>query len=82
LLANYGLDLLLQGENATKSAYVSKLDSLRVLGDPVAFRYKEAEERPVAVKKLREALSKFYGKATGTEERYAHISSVSFLFLL
>jgi len=63
-----------EGETANKSAYVAKLDELKEIGGPIALRYKEAEDRPAAIKKLRESLSKFYGKATGTEERYAHIS--------
>jgi len=62
------------GEDATKSAYVEKLDQLKAVGGPAAFRYKESQDRPAAVKRLRETLSKYYAKATGDEARYAHIS--------
>jgi len=62
-----------EGEDATKSAYMEKLEQLKVIGAPAAFRYKENEERPAAVKRLRETLSKYYAKATGNEARYAHI---------
>lgn len=71
-------DYVDQGEDATKSAYVEKLDKLKAVGGPAAFRYKENEDRPAAVKRLRETLSKYYSKATGSEERYAHLSEVSF----
>ena len=70
-------DSVVQGEDATKSAYVEKLDKLKAVGGPAAFRYKENEDRPAAVKRLRETLSKYYSKATGNEERYAHLSEVS-----
>jgi len=52
---------------------VEKLDQLKAVGGPAAFRYKESEDRPAAVKRLRESLSKYYAKATGDEARYAHI---------
>ncbi|KAK7437887.1 adenyl-nucleotide exchange factor sse1 [Stygiomarasmius scandens] len=38
-----------EDEDATKSAYVSRLDALKALGDPIAFRYREHEERQRAI---------------------------------
>ncbi|KAH9949083.1 heat shock protein 70 [Amylocystis lapponica] len=62
-----------EGEDATKSAYVSRLDALKVLGDPITFRYKEAEERLKVVSQLRETLNTYLGQATSGEERFSHI---------
>lgn len=65
-----------EGEEASKSSYVAKLDGLKNIGLPIAARYKEADERPVAVKKLRESLGKFSDRAQSQEERFAHITEV------
>lgn len=62
-----------EGEEATKSAYVSRLDSLKALGDPIAMRYRENEDRPRASSELRECLNNYMAQATSTEEKYAHI---------
>lgn len=62
-----------EGEEATKSAYVSRLDSLKVLGDPIAFRYRESEDRPRTISELRETINNYMAQATSAEERYAHI---------
>jgi len=62
-----------EGEDATKSAYVSRLDALKVLGDPITFRYKESEERQKAISLLRETLNTYMAQATSTEEKFAHI---------
>ena len=64
-----------EGEDASKSAYVSKLDALKKLGDPAAIRYREAEERPRATSQLRETLNTYLAQATSDEEKYAHIES-------
>jgi heat shock protein 4 len=70
-----------KGETATKSGYVSKLDALKSLGDPVALRYQEAERRPAAIRKMRETLSEFQAKASGNDDRYAHLEAVRFGYL-
>jgi len=62
-----------EGEEASKSAYVSRLDSLKVLGDPIAFRYRESEERPRTISELRETFNNYMAQATSAEEKYAHI---------
>ena len=62
-----------EGEDATKSVYVAKLDSLKLLGDPITFRFKEAEERSKVVAQLREALNTYMSQATSGDEKYAHI---------
>ncbi|KII92197.1 hypothetical protein PLICRDRAFT_36989 [Plicaturopsis crispa FD-325 SS-3] len=63
-----------EGEEATKSAYVERLDSLKVLGDPIAFRYRENETRASVIAQLRETLNKYMSEATSNEERLSHIS--------
>lgn len=62
-----------EGEDATKSAYVERLDALKVIGDPIAFRYKETDERTKAIAQLRETLNTYMSQATSGEEKYAHI---------
>jgi heat shock protein 4 len=62
-----------EGEDATKSAYVQRLDALKALGDPITFRYRETEERQRAIAQLRETLNTYMSQATSGEEKYAHI---------
>ncbi|KAJ7621125.1 heat shock protein 70 family [Roridomyces roridus] len=62
-----------EGEDATKSAYVQRLDALKVLGDPITFRYKEHEGRQAAIAQLRETLNTYMSQATSGDEKYSHI---------
>ncbi|KAI9507914.1 heat shock protein [Russula earlei] len=62
-----------EGEDATKSAYVSRFDAAKKLGDPITTRWREAEERPRAAAQLRETINQYISQATSTEERFAHI---------
>ncbi|KAF9227096.1 heat shock protein 70 [Gyrodon lividus] len=62
-----------EGEDATKSAYVAKLDALKAVGDPVVARYREAEDRPRAIAELRTSLNDYMSQATSADERFAHI---------
>ncbi|KAJ7232076.1 heat shock protein 70 family [Mycena rebaudengoi] len=62
-----------EGEDATKSAYVERLDSLKVLGDPITFRYKESEARQSSIAQLRETLNTYMAQATSSEDKYSHI---------
>lgn len=61
------------GEEALKSAYVSRLDALKKIGDPISFRFKEIDERRKAIANLRETLNNYMSQATSAEEKYAHI---------
>lgn len=63
-----------EGEDATKSAYVAKLDALKKTGDQIALRWRENEERPRAAAALREVCAEFLSKAENGEEQYSHIS--------
>lgn len=62
-----------EGEDATKSAYVERLDAAKMIGDKIAARYMETENRSSAATQLREALNQYYSQATSDEERFAHI---------
>ncbi|ESK84674.1 heat shock protein [Moniliophthora roreri MCA 2997] len=62
-----------EGEDATKSAYVSRLDALKALGDPITFRWKENEDRAKAISQLRETLNSYMSQATSGEEKFSHI---------
>ncbi|KAI0001358.1 heat shock protein [Russula compacta] len=62
-----------EGEDATKSAYVSRIEAAKKLGDPITTRWREAEERPKAAAQLRETINQYIAQATSTEERFAHI---------
>jgi heat shock protein 4 len=61
------------GEDALKSAYVSRLDALKTLGDPIVARWRESEERPRAAARLREAISQYMNDAQSSNDKYAHI---------
>jgi heat shock protein 4 len=62
-----------EGEEATKSAYVTRLDANKTMGDPIAFRYREVDERKKSTAALRETLNNYMSQATSTDEKYAHI---------
>ncbi|KDE07772.1 hypothetical protein MVLG_02042 [Microbotryum lychnidis-dioicae p1A1 Lamole] len=62
-----------EGEDATKSAYVARLEGLKALGEPIALRYREHEERPRAAAALREIITGFLEKAQSGDEKYSHI---------
>lgn len=63
-----------EGEDATKSAYVAKLDALKAVGDPIVARYREAEERPKAMAQLRATLNDYISQATSPDDKFAHIA--------
>lgn len=62
-----------EGEDATKSAYVAQLDTLKALGDPIVYRFTEHSELPRAASQLREALNHYYAQATSGDEKFSHI---------
>jgi len=64
-----------EGEEATKSAYVERLDALKVLGDPITARWREAQERAGVTSQLRETINTYMTYATSGEERYSHIDA-------
>ncbi|KZO95492.1 heat shock protein 70 [Calocera viscosa TUFC12733] len=64
-----------EGEEAAKSAYVSRLDALHALGDPIAKRYMEGEKRPRAAAALRETINNYLSQAQSDDARFSHISA-------
>jgi heat shock protein 4 len=62
-----------EGEDATKSAYVSRIDAAKNLGDPISTRWRESEERPKVAAQLRETINQYISQATSADERFAHI---------
>ena len=62
-----------EGEDATKSAYVQRLDGLKVMGDPIVLRWREGDERPKAASSLRESLNLYLSQAQSGDEKYSHI---------
>ncbi|CAN1337408.1 Heat shock 70 kDa protein 17, partial [Linum perenne] len=49
--------LYMDGEDATASEFEKRMDSLKVIGDPIFFRQKELTERPAATQLARKYLS-------------------------
>ncbi|WAQ84911.1 hypothetical protein PtA15_5A484 [Puccinia triticina] len=62
-----------EGEDASKSQYVARLDELLAIGNPIKFRQREAEDRPRAERQLRETISEYMQKAQCGDPMYAHI---------
>ncbi|KDQ55641.1 hypothetical protein JAAARDRAFT_158973 [Jaapia argillacea MUCL 33604] len=62
-----------EGEDATKSAYISRLESAKKLGDPVVARWRETEERGRVISQLRETINTYMNHATSSDEKWSHI---------
>ena len=62
-----------EGEEATKSVYVSRLQELKIIGGPITERAREYELLPQAESVLRQTISEYMNFTVSTEERYAHI---------
>lgn len=63
-----------EGEDATKSTYVAKLEELQKVGNPIGYRWSEHEGRPKAAAALRESLSFYEQAVLGGDEKYAHVT--------
>lgn len=63
-----------EGEDATKSVYVQKLNELKKTGDPITMRYREFNERPRAEKTLRDTIAQYQSQINAGDDRYSHIS--------
>lgn len=64
-----------EGEDALKSAYVSRLDALHALGNPIAARYTEKENRGRVLSSLRDTINLYMSQATSGDERWDHIDA-------
>ncbi|GAA6022268.1 hypothetical protein JCM10207_008908 [Rhodosporidiobolus poonsookiae] len=56
-----------EGEDATKSAYVERLDGMKAISDPIVLRLREQDERPKAASQLRELLQQYQDKLNSSE---------------
>ncbi|PIA14692.1 heat shock protein 70 [Coemansia reversa NRRL 1564] len=63
-----------EGDDTTKDAYLERLAGLKAIGEPIAERYREDKERPIAARELRDAIVHWADRASSQEERYSHIT--------
>ncbi|KAJ3322099.1 adenyl-nucleotide exchange factor sse1 [Boothiomyces sp. JEL0866] len=62
-----------EGEDASKSVYVEKLVEIKKIGNPIAHRFQQHEERPYAEKELREYINSVLLDIQAEDDRYDHI---------
>ena len=62
-----------EGEDATKSVHVARLDALKVISDPITARWTDAEECPHVIAELRTSFNDYFTQATSADDEYAHI---------
>jgi len=63
-----------EGSEATKSVYVKKLDELKKIGDPIAFRYRESNDRPKAEQALKDTIAQYQKQISIGDGRYDHLT--------
>lgn len=64
-----------EGEEATKNVYISRLEELKVIGEPITERAREHELLPQAEASLRQTIAEYLNLAKSNDERYAHIDA-------
>jgi len=62
-----------EGEDTTKSVYVERLEELKKVGNPIAIRATEAEERPLAEKEFKNYINAVLLEAESDDPKYSHI---------
>ncbi|KAI9292057.1 heat shock protein 70 [Neoconidiobolus thromboides FSU 785] len=62
------------GEDTTKSVYVSKIEELNQIGAPVIARYRESSQRPFAAENLKKEIERYRNLAIGGDVKYDHIA--------
>eukprot|EP01017_Pseudomicrothorax_dubius_P038516 TRINITY_DN5785_c0_g1_i1.p1 TRINITY_DN5785_c0_g1~~TRINITY_DN5785_c0_g1_i1.p1 ORF type:complete len:799 (-),score=299.01 TRINITY_DN5785_c0_g1_i1:160-2556(-) len=63
-----------EGANATKSVYVSKLDSLKAMAEPVLRRYRESDTIPDRFTEFLSVIAQHEAFANSKDAAYAHIT--------
>ena len=63
-----------EGYYAKKEIFEARLSALQQLGEPVVYRYKQAQERPEAVSKLSNRLETLLRILNTPNEKYDHIT--------
>eukprot|EP00267_Zea_mays_P047713 XP_020400200.1 heat shock 70 kDa protein 14 [Zea mays] len=61
------------GEDETKGVYISKLEDLKKIGDPIEARYKESTERGSSVDQLVYCINSFREAALSSDQKFGHI---------
>eukprot|EP00252_Welwitschia_mirabilis_P000602 TRINITY_DN1057_c0_g1_i1.p1 TRINITY_DN1057_c0_g1~~TRINITY_DN1057_c0_g1_i1.p1 ORF type:complete len:856 (+),score=209.88 TRINITY_DN1057_c0_g1_i1:441-3008(+) len=64
-----------EGEDETKGVYVSKLEELKKLGDPIESRYREDMERGPAISQLVYCISSYREAAQSADTKFDHIDA-------
>lgn len=62
-----------EGEEASKSVYIARLQDLKSIGGPIAERAREHESVPHAESVLRQTIQEYAALAQSTDEQYSHI---------
>ncbi|KAM0912754.1 hypothetical protein ACQ4PT_012575 [Festuca glaucescens] len=61
------------GEDETKGVYLAKLEELKKVGGPIELRYKESEERGIALEQLGYCIRSFREAALSNDQKFDHI---------
>ena len=64
-----------EGEDQTKSVYATKMEELKKIGDPIAKRKWESENRYYSYMELKKAYNEYTLAATSNDPKYDHIDA-------
>lgn len=64
-----------EGEDLEKKVYIEKLEELKKIGDPIAFRANEADRRGPVAESLRTLCRNYLAVAQSDSPQYAHIEA-------
>lgn len=67
-------DWLMDNYDGTKIAFIDKLDELKVVGDPVVWRFKESSMREEWIQALNGTISNYRNAAETPGEKFGHIA--------
>lgn len=62
-----------EGDDVTKSVYITKLEELKKVGGPIEMRYFEDQTRGPAAESLRSTANSYLAIASNTSPQYAHL---------
>ncbi|KAK4761095.1 hypothetical protein SAY87_005988 [Trapa incisa] len=62
-----------EGEDETKGVYISKLEELKKVGDPIEERYKEHMERGTVINQLIYCINSYREAAMSNDDKFDHI---------
>lgn len=64
-----------EGEESTNAIYISRLEDLKAIGEPITERAREHELLPQAEASLRQTIAEYLNFAKSADERYSHIDA-------